>query len=73
MLVLPPGQIEPPPLIVAVGNARFVTVLLHVLVQPLAFVRVRVTVNVPGAPALMLTVCALVVPLIVPLPLIAQR
>jgi len=73
MLALPPGQIAPPPLTTAVGSGRFVTVLLHVLAQPLAFVSVSVTVKLPEAPALTLTACAVVAPLIAPLPLIAQR
>src|SRR5580765_6733366 len=73
ILALFPGQIVPPPLTTAVGSARFVTVLLQVLVQPLAFVSVSVTVKLPDAPALTLIDCALVAPLITPLPLITHR
>jgi hypothetical protein len=73
MLALPPGQIAPPPLTTAVGNGIFVTVLLQVLVHPLAFVSVSVTVKLPDTPALTLIDCALVAPLITPLPLITHR
>ena len=73
MFVLPPGQIVPPPLTVAVGRARLVMILAHVLPQPLALVSVRPKVNVPAAPALTLTVCAVVAPLNVALPVSDQR
>ena len=49
IVALLPGQIAPPPLTVAVGRARIVTVLLHVLLQPLAFVSTNVRVNVAEA------------------------
>ena len=72
-LVLPPGQILLPPLTVAVGRAQLVIILAHVLPQPLALVSVRPKVKVPAAPALTLTVCALVAPLNVALPVRDQR
>ncbi len=72
-LALPPGQIAPPPLTTAVGNTRIVTVLLHVLLHPLALVSTSVSVNMPEAPALTLTDAASVAPLSAALPVTDQR
>jgi hypothetical protein len=63
----------PLPLTTAVGNGRFVTVFEQMLVHPLPLVNVRVSVKLPEAPALALTDCALVPPVIVPLPAMDQR
>ena len=49
------------------------TVLVQVLVQPLALVNTRVRVKLVDAPALTLTVAALAGPLSVPLPVTDQR
>ena len=73
MFVLPPGQTAPPPLTTAVGRARIVTVLVQVLLQPLAFVSVSVRVNEPEAPALTVADWAVVEPLRVALPVTDQR
>ena len=69
--VLPAHTVLAPP-ILQVGVALTVTVLLQVDVQPLAFVRMTVTVNVPAVVAFTLTVCALLGPLMVPLPEMLQ-
>ena len=63
ILALLPGQIAPPPLATAVGRARIVTVLVQVLLQPLALVRESVRVKLPEAPALTFTEAVLVGPL----------
>ena len=73
ILALLLGQIVPPPLTTAVGRARMVTVLLHVLLQPLELVSASVRVKVPEAPALTLTEAAFVAPLNVALPVTDQR
>ena len=73
MLVLMPEQIVPPPLTVAVGRGALVTVFAQVLEQPFESVMLLVSVKVADAPAVTLTVWALVAPAIEPLPLIDQR
>jgi hypothetical protein len=73
IVVLPPGQMAPPPLTTAVGSVKFVTVFVHVELQPLALVRLSVRMNVPDEPALTLAEAALVGPLRVALPLTDQR
>ena len=52
--------------------APTVTIFEQVSVQPLAAVKLRLSVNEPGAVELTVTVCALAGPLMVPLPVMVQ-
>ena len=70
---LPPGQIAPPPLTIAVGKGVIVTVLVQVLPHPLALVTVRFKVKVPAEPALITTLEPFAWLAIVPLPATDQR
>jgi hypothetical protein len=71
--VLPPGQIAPPPLTVAMGSAFTVTDWVHVLMQPLELVTVRVSVKEPAAPAVTAMDCVFVAPTMEPSPEMDQR
>ena len=72
-MVLLPRQIVLLPVTLAVGLATLVTVLVQVLVHPLALVSVSVKVKVFDPPAVTLTEEVLVAPTMVPLPLMDQR
>ncbi len=71
-VALPPAQMVPPPLTTAVGSGVMLTVLLQVLLHPLAFVTERPRVKLPEPPAFTVTDEPLAAPLIIALPLTDQ-